>query len=328
MAGTKKLGKQTFAFTNPPVVLASGTIVGPKEGQGPLSQYFHMVSGDSLVGEDTWEKAEQALLKTAFNIALNSAALKESDIDILLAGDLLNQIIAANYTARDMGIPFLGLYGACSTMAEGMALGAMLVDGGFVNRVMQGASSHYNTAERQFRAPAEYGGQRTPTAQWTVTGAGATIICAPELAGDQNILPRITHSTIGKVIDMGIKDGADMGSAMAPAVADTLVTHFNDTGRRPKDYQLIVTGDLGNIGSAILKQLTAQAGFDISPNQVDCGTLIFDPTQDVHAGGSGCGCSAVVIGSYLLQEIAQGKYKRVLVVGSGALMSPIASFQG
>ncbi|HEX3032702.1 MAG TPA: stage V sporulation protein AD [Bacillota bacterium] len=331
MAGTKKLGKQTFAFTAPPVILASGTMVGPMEGEGPLGEYFHMVASDGLLGEQSWEKAEMALLKSAFTIALDNAGLQPTDIDLMLAGDLLNQIISANYTARDMAIPFLGLYGACSTMAESMALGAILVDGGFANRVLQGASSHYNTAERQYRGPAEYGSQRALTAQWTVTGAGASVICAPELVAQSGIttpLPRITHATVGKVVDLGVKDAADMGSAMAPAVADTLVTHFQDTGRNPDYYDLIVTGDLANVGSAMLTTLTRQATYDLGNRHVDCGSLIYDPSQDAHSGGSGCGCSASVVGSYILQEMANGKFKKVLFVGSGALMSPIASQQG
>lgn len=322
MPGIKKLGKQTCRFANPPVIISSGTVVGPKEGQGPLGPYFHRVCADSLLGEASWERAERALLKNAFQLALDSAGLQPKDIDVLLAGDLLNQIISANYTARDLGIPFLGLYGACSTMVESMALGAMLIDGGFAGRVLQGASSHYNTAERQFRVPAEYGSQRALTAQWTVTGAGATVLSAKGMG------PRITHATIGKVVDLGVKDASDMGSAMAPAVADTIINHLADTGRKPDDYDLIISGDLASIGKALVQQLVSKAGYEISEIYTDCGCIIYDPTQDVHAGGSGCGCSAVVMGSYLLQEMARGKFCRVLAIGSGALLSPVATLQG
>lgn len=322
MPGIKKLGKQTYRFAKPPVIISSGTVVGPKEGQGPLGQYFHRVCADALLGETTWERAERSLLKNALQLALDSAGLQPENIDLLLAGDLLNQIISANYTARDMGIPFLGLYGACSTMVESMALGAMLIDGGFASNVLQGASSHYNTAERQYRLPAEYGSQRSLTAQWTVTGAGATVLSAKGTG------PRITHATIGKVVDLGVKDVSDMGSAMAPAVADTIITHFADTGRDAADYDLIISGDLAGIGKALAQQLVSKDGYEIGEIYTDCGCIIYNPTQDVHAGGSGCGCSAAVIGSYLLQEMTRGKFSRVLAVGSGALLSPVATLQG
>ncbi len=322
MAGVKQLGQQTYRFANPPCIIASGTVAGSKEGEGPLGAYFHRIHLDNMLGENSWEKAERKMLKEAFQLALASAELQPEDIDLLLAGDLLNQIISANYTARDLGIPFLGLYGACSTMVESMALGAMLIDGGFVDKVLQGASSHYHTAERQYRAPAELGSQRSLSAQWTVTGAGATILAK------QGKGPRITHATIGKVIDLGIKDAADMGSAMAPAVAHTILRHFSDTGRVPADYDLIISGDLAVLGKALALQLVSKAGYDIEAKYADCGCFIYDPTQDVNAGGSGCGCSALVLGSYLLQELARGKYQRILAIGSGALLSPIATQQG
>lgn len=322
MVLSKKVGRQTYRLSRPPAVISSGTVVGPKEGAGPLGKYFHLICNDTLLGENSWELAERAMLNKAMQLALDSAGLKTEDIDLLLAGDLLNQIISANFCARDLGIPFLGLYGACSTMVLGLAVGAMLIDGGFGACVLQGASSHYNTAERQYRGPAELGGQRVPTAQWTVTGAGAAVLSA-EGAG-----PRVTMVTLGKVIDLGVADANDMGSAMAPAVADTLITHFSDTGRTPADYDLIISGDLAAVGHALARQLTAGAGYDMAENFTDCGCLIYDPAQDAHAGGSGCGCSAVVIGSYLLQALAEGKYRRVLAVGSGALHSPVSVQQG
>lgn len=322
MVAVKKLGKQTIAFTNPPVITGSASIVGPKEGQGPLGREFDIVTQDSLNGEQSWEKAERKMLKQGSELAIQKARLTSTDIDFMMAGDLLNQLISSNFTARDLGIPFIGLYGACSTMFEGMALGSMLIDGGFANNVLTAASSHYDTAERQYRFPTEMGVQRPLTAQWTVTGAGAVVLSSRGKG------PAITHITIGKVIDLGITDANDMGSAMAPAAADTLIQHFKDTGRKPSDYDLIFTGDLAAIGRALTEQLVKQAGYDLSKNYTDCGILIYDPTQDTHAGGSGCGCSAVVLTGYLLKKILSGKYKRILGVGTGALLSPVSTMQG
>ncbi|MHB9093988.1 MAG: stage V sporulation protein AD [Eubacteriales bacterium] len=322
MVATKRLGQQTIAFTNPPVILSAASVVGPKEGQGPLGEEFDIILADTLDGEQTWEKAERKMLKDSCQLAVKKANLTSQDIDFMLAGDLLNQIISANFTARDMGVPFIGLYGACSTMFEGISLGSMLIDGGYANHVLAAASSHYDTAERQFRFPTEMGVQRPPTAQWTVTGAGSVVLSG------QGKGPAVTHSTMGKVIDLGIKDANDMGSAMAPAAADTIIQHFKDTGRTPADYDLVITGDLGSIGRALTEQLVKQAGYDLSKNFSDCGILIFDSTQDIHAGGSGCGCSAVVLTGYLLKEMAAGKFKRILGLGTGALLSPTSSFQG
>lgn len=318
----KKVGKQTIAFTNPPVILGAASIAGPKEGQGPLGKEFDVVLNDSLNGEPSWEKAERKMLKESCKLAVKKAGLTPSDIDFMMAGDLLNQIISANFTARDLGIPFIGLYGACSTMFEGISLGSMLIDGGFADHVLAAASSHYDTAERQYRFPTEMGVQRPLTAQWTVTGAGSVVL------GNTGKGPAVTHVTVGKVIDLGISDVNDMGSAMAPAAADTIIQHFLDTGAKPSDYDLIVTGDLASIGRALTEQLVKQAGYDISKNFTDCGVLIFDPTQDTHAGGSGCGCSAVVLTGYLLKQIAVGKYNRILGIGTGALLSSTSSMQG
>lgn len=322
MVATKKLGQQTIAFNNPPVIAGTAAIVGPKEGAGPLGKEFDIVLPDTLNGEETWEKAERKMLKKCCQMAINKAKLTPQDIDFMMAGDLLNQIISANFTARDLGLPFIGLYGACSTMFEGMALGSMLIDGGFANHILVAASSHYDTAERQYRFPTEMGVQRPLTAQWTVTGAGSVVL------GDQGRGLAITHVTIGKVVDLGIKDVNDMGSAMAPAAADTIIRHFNDTGRKPSDYDLIVTGDLAGIGRALTEQLVKQAGYDVSKNFTDCGILIFDPAQDTHAGGSGCGCSAVVLTGYLLKEMQAGKFKRILGIGTGALLSTTTMLQG
>ncbi len=322
MVATKKIGKQTVQFANPPVLLGTAAVVGPKEGRGPLGNSFDHVWEDTLSGEKTWEKAERKMLMEVCERVLKKLRMKPDMIDYMMAGDLLNQIISANFTARALGIPFIGLYGACSTMFEGLALGSMLVDGGFANHVLTAASSHYDTAERQFRFPTELGTQRLPSAQWTVTGAGSALLSG------QGTGPLITHATMGKVTDLGIKDVNDMGSAMAPAAADTMIQHFKDTGRTPKDYDLIITGDLAAIGRSLTEQLVKQAGYDISNNYTDCGVLIYDPAQDTHAGGSGCGCSAVVLGGYLIKELLAGKIKRVLGIGTGALMSPVSTLQG
>ncbi|WP_227766079.1 stage V sporulation protein AD [Zhaonella formicivorans] len=319
---SKKIGKQTIKFANPPYIIASAAIVGPKEGEGPLRNYFDVISDDTYFGQKSWEKAEQFLLEETMKKALQKADLLPEKIDYMLAGDLLNQTISANYTARQLGIPFLGLYGACSTMCESMALAAILVDGGFADYVLAATSSHYSTAERQYRFPTEQGVQRPPSAQRTVTGSGAVVVAR------QGKGPRITYATIGKVIDLGMKDANDMGSAMAPAATDTIVRHFEDTGRGPDDYDLIITGDLATIGHALTIQLAKQQGYNLEKNYTDCGILIFDPSQDTHAGGSGCGCSAVVTAGYLLKEMQNGKYRKILGVGTGALLSPCAVQQG
>ncbi|OPY59037.1 MAG: Stage V sporulation protein AD [Pelotomaculum sp. PtaU1.Bin035] len=322
MAARQKNGKQTVWFQNPPVIISAASVVGSREGEGPLGKTFDRVVYDTYYGEKTWEKAEQRMMLEAMQKALEKANIQDSDIDFMLAGDLLNQIITANFTARALAIPFLGLYGACSTMYESLALGAMLIDGGFAERVLVGASSHYCTAERQYRFPTEMGNQRPMTAQWTVTGAGAAIL-SREGSG-----PVITHATIGKVVDLGQGDPQNMGAAMAPAAADTIISHLQDTSRNPDYYDLIITGDLGAYGKKLAVQLISQNGYDISERCSDCGILIYSPSQDVHAGGSGCGCSAVVTCGYLIENLISGKYKRLLGIGTGALLSPCSSQQG
>lgn len=318
----KRIGKQTLIFDNKPVILASAAVVGPKEGQGPLRESFDVILKDTLFGENSWEKAECKILQEAVKMAINKANLTYEAINFLLAGDLLNQTISANYAARQLAIPFLGLYGACSTMFEGLTLASVLTDGAYADYVVAAASSHHDTAERQYRFPTELGVQRPFSSQWTVTGSGAAVV-AREGNG-----PRVTHATVGKVIDLGIKDASDMGAAMAPAAADTIVQHFKDTGRTAKDYDLIVTGDLATIGRALAQQLVEKQGYDLENKYTDCGILIFDPKQDTHAGGSGCACSAVVTCGYLMQAFRFGKYKRVLAIGTGALLSPISIQQG
>lgn len=321
MSVQKKSGN-TVWFQNPPVIISSAAVVSSKEAEGPLGNTFDKVVYDDYHGENSWEKAEQRMMLDAVKKALQKANLEKKDVDFLLAGDLLNQIISSDFTARKLGIPFLGLYGACSTMYEGLALGAMIIDGGFADRVLVTVSSHYSTAERQFRFPTELGVQRPMTAQWTVTGAGAAVL-AREGAG-----PVITQATIGRVIDMGEGDPQDMGAAMAPAAADTIIRHLHDTGHSPDYYDLIITGDLGAFGKKLAEQLVRQGGYIISERYTDCGVLIYSGFQDVHAGGSGCACSAVVTCGYIMQQLKSGRYKRIFGLGTGALLSPCSVQQG
>lgn len=322
MTAPKKNGQQTIAFSNPPVIIATASIVGPEEGAGPLATSFDKVINDEHYGETSWEKAERRMLEEAFNMVLQKAGLQPQNVDYMLAGDLLNQIISANYAARALGIPFIGLYGACSTMQESMILGAMLIDGGFAEYVLVGTGSHYATAERQYRFPIEQGVQRSLASQRTVTGAGAMVLAS------QGQGPRITHATVGKVIDLGQGDPMDMGSAMAPAAADTIATHLSDTARDPVTYDVIITGDLGTYGKKLAQELLKQKGIDVSDRFTDCGILIYSPDQDTHAGGSGCGCSAVVTCGYLIQQLNSKRIKRALGIGTGALLSPIMTGQG
>lgn len=318
-----RIGRQTVKLDNPPIILETASIAGVKEGEGPLKNSFDKVLTDDTLGEKSWEKSESMLQKQTMLLALEKATLAQGDIDYILAGDLLNQCVGAHYSVRDFDIPFLGLYGACSTMTESMSIGSMLVGGGFANHVMCLTSSHFCSSERQFRNPLEYGGQRTPSAQWTVTGAGCAIL-ASKGSG-----PRITHVTTGKVIDKGVTDISNMGAAMAPAAIDTLLAHFDDTGIKPDEYDMIVTGDLGVIGSDILVELMMEEGFDIRENHRDCGKMIYDiEAQDVHAGGSGCGCCGSVFCGYIYRELKRHNLKKILVMATGALMNPMVVEQG
>jgi len=317
-----RIGRQTIVFDHRPAVLGWASVVGKKEGQGPLAREFDIVSQDTKFGQDSWEKAESQMQKEALQRALQKSFLVPQQLDALCAGDLLNQCISSNYAVRGLGIPFLGLYGACSTMAESLLVAATLVDGGYADRAAAMTSSHFAAAERQYRQPLEYGGQRPPTAQWTVTGAGCVI-----LGGEGSI--RVRSATVGCVIDKGIRDANNMGSAMAPAAYETLRQHLADTGRSPEDYDLIATGDLGHIGSEILRDLFRQDGVALDERYCDCGCMIFDrEQQDVHAGGSGCGCAASVLCGPLLGRMARGALRRILLCATGALMSPLATQQG
>lgn len=319
----KRMGKQTLKLSSPPSIIATATIVGPKEGQGPLAEYFDRILEDDYFGEDSWEKAECKMQREAVKNAIKASGKGNSEINFLLAGDLLNQIISSSFSARELKIPFVGLYGACSTMAESISMGAMLIDGGFADSVACATSSHFSSAERQYRFPLEQGVQRPLFAQWTVTGAGASILSK---AGKG---PYVTHVTVGKVVDFGIKDANNMGTAMAPAAVDTITAHLNDTGRSPDYYDLIITGDLGRIGKEIVIDMIKKEGFDVEKVFNDCGAIIYDhEKQDTHAGGSGCGCSAVVLNGYLYKEMKKGNLQKILLVATGALLSPISSWQG
>ena len=320
---SKRRGKQTVIFEKPPIIIASAAIAGEKEAEGPLKDSFDCRLSDDSCGEPSWERSEAAIFHHSVMYALKKAGLAPEDIDYIFGGDLINQCVSTHYALRNIEIPFLGLYGACSTMIEGISLAAMLIDGGFAHKTACAASSHFCSSEKQFRNPLEYGGQRTPSAQWTVTGSGCCIL------SDEGNGPKVTGVTTGKIIDKGITDIANMGAAMAPAAIDTLKNHFIDTGTRPEDYDLILTGDLGVIGSDILIELMQDEGYDISELHNDCGKLIFDiDRQDVHAGGSGCGCCASVLCGHILNEMKKGVYDRILVMATGALMNTMTIQQG
>ncbi|KAA0550338.1 stage V sporulation protein AD [Bacillus sp. BGMRC 2118] len=313
----KLAGRQTWLFQDDIFVQSTGTAVGPMESKGPLSSYYDKSYNDLYCGEENWELAERRLMNDSIDLCLSKVDATKEDIDLLLAGDLLNQNVTSNYVARTQQIPFLCMFGACSTSMETLAVGSALVDAGFAHRVVAATSSHNATAERQFRNPTEYGGQKPDTATFTVTGAGAIMV------SKKNSPIKITSATIGKVMDYGVANPNDMGSAMAPAAADTIRQHLQDLNRTPEDYDLIVTGDLSSVGSPILRELLLEDDIDISAVHNDCGLMVFSPDQEVFAGGSGCGCSAVVTYSYLLEQIIKGKYKRILVVATGALLNPI-----
>ncbi|ADL13207.1 stage V sporulation protein AD [Acetohalobium arabaticum] len=318
----KSIGQQTISFESQPKIISSSAIVGPKEGDGPLGEYFDKVLDDSYYQQDTWEKAERKMTKENIDLLLTKAKLSPDKIDYLVGGDLLNQVVTSNFSAVKFPVPYFGIYGACSTLAEGLILGAVLIDGGFGNRVINFTSSHYQSAERQYRTPNEYGDKYPPYKQWTATGAGA-MITSRDGSG-----PVITEATPGQVVDLGIKDPQDMGSAMAPAAADTILQHLEDTGRTPNDYDLIVTGDLGEVGSEILAELLKEKGVDIADSHDDCGLMLYNSDQGVGAGGSGCACSAVVTASYLLPYINNGNFNRIFVVATGSLLSSVTSLQG
>lgn len=322
----KRLGKGTVELEKKPYIISNAAIVGKKEGQGPLGKEFDEIYEDSTLGEDTWEKAESQLLKMTVKKALSKASLNPEDIDGIFSGDLLSQCIGSAFALRDFGIPFCGLYGACSTMALSTLTASLAIETGGFSTTVAATSSHFCSAEKQFRYPLEYGGQRPPTAQWTVTGSGAVVLSGTEKGGN----PYIDKIHLGKIRDYNITDGNNMGAAMAPAAAETICTFLSDTHTSPSDYDIILTGDLGFVGSGLLLELCMREyNVDISAVHNDCGMMIYDrEKQDVHAGGSGCGCSASVLCSYVLSRLRSGKLKNVLFVATGALMSSVSSLQG
>ena len=319
----KKIGKRTFKLSNPVSIKETASIVGPKESNGPLAKYFDKCIEDEFYGESSWEKAESKFIKSATEMLIAKSGISNKDIDFCFAGDLLNQCISSCFGLRETNIPFFGIFGACSTFVESLILGAMAIDGNFAKNVLCAVSSHFCSAEKQFRFPLELGNQRPPTSQWTVTGSGACIL-SKEGTG-----PYITHVTPGKIIDMGIKDVNNMGSAMAPAAIDTLITHFQDTSRDPDYYDGIFTGDLGYIGKDILLDIVKTKGYDITNNYNDCGILIFDKNkQDTHSGGSGCACCASVFSGYLYKKLKERKLNKILLIATGALTNSTTSQQG
>ncbi len=318
----KKLRGHTVFFENKPRIVATSSVAGPKECAGIIGEYVDVALNDDMYGESTFEKAECKMLSNVINGVIQNAGFGRDEIDVLFSGDLLNQIISASFAARDFDIPFLGLYSACSTMSEAMLLSSALVNAGYCRRAVAATGSHFASAERQYRYPLEQGTTRPPQSQWTVTGAGACLIAAE---GDGI---KIVNGTMGKVVDFGVTDVNIMGAAMEPACADTLIRHFRDTETSPEDYDLILSGDLGALGSRILKDLTWEKGFDISANHVDCGEIIYKVIEDEFQGGSGAGCSAVVLNSYILSKMQAGEYKRVLFAATGALLSTVSSGQG
>lgn len=319
----QKRGKQSFIPLVSPVITAWASIAGKKESEGPLKSYFDETSFDNHFGEQTWEQAEKKLQQMALNKLIEKAGIKKEHIDLVLSGDLLNQCIGSSFSLRNTNIPHLGLYGACSTMAESLLIASMVVGGGYADRVVAMTSSHFASSERQYRFPLAYGGQRTPTAQWTVTGSGAALVSANGNG------PVIDSCTVGTVTDLGIKDAANMGAAMAPAAYRTIRSHFDDMATGSDEFDLIVTGDLGQTGMEILLELGKRDGVYLGGKIADCGTMVFDnTTQDVHSGGSGCGCSAITLCSYLLRQLNSGKLKHILFCGTGALLSPTSTQQG
>ena len=319
----KQVGKHSFTFQSPPVITAWASVAGKKEKEGPLGHHFDITHKDAYFGQKTWEQGEKRMQQMALQILSKKAGINQAEFGAVFSGDLLNQCIGSSFSLRNTGIPHLGLYGACSTMAESLLMASMAVGGGFRDKVVAMTSSHFASSERQYRFPLGYGGQRTPTSQWTVTGAGAAMVCAKGNG------PQITSCTIGTVTDLGVTDANNMGAAMAPAALITIKRHFQDLNTSPDSYDLIVTGDLGQVGKELLLTMAPKNGLAIGGKLTDCGTLVFDVLkQDVHAGGSGCGCSAITLCGYLLDQIKTGNLKKILFCGTGALLSPTSTQQG
>ncbi len=316
-----KKGNTVF-LKNKPRIESFAAVCGSKEKEGIIGQYADIALDDDMYGESTFEKAECKMLTTAISQCMEKGGKSEKDVDVLLSGDLLNQIISASFAARDYDLPFLGVYSACSTMSESIMLAAMLVNAGYVKRAIAATGSHFASAERQYRYPLELGCTRPPQSQWTVTGAGGCMIAA----GDEGV--KIVSATMGKVCDYGVTDVNNMGAAMAPAAADTIIQHLKDTDTQPSDYDMILTGDLGALGSRIVKDLSWEKGYDISKVHVDCGEIVYKVIESEFQGGSGAGCSAIVFNSYVLKKMQAGLYKRILFAATGALLSTVSSGQG
>lgn len=320
---TQKRGRQSFLLEKPPIITHWASVAGKKEIEGPLAHTFDVKCRDTYFGQRTWEQAEKYMQQQALRKLAEKAGIPQTEFDLVFSGDLLNQCIGSSFTLRNTGIPHIGLYGACSTMAESLLMASMAVGGGFADKVVAMTSSHFASSERQYRFPLGYGGQRTPTSQWTVTGSGAALVCT-EGKG-----PRITACTIGTVTDLGIKDANNMGAAMAPSAMATIKAHMEDLNTSPNDFDLIITGDLGQLGKEMLLELARREGLSLGGKLTDCGNLVFDNTkQDVHAGGSGCGCSAITLCGHFLNELKVGKLKKILFCGTGALLSPTSTQQG
>lgn len=320
------LGSQSVKLKNEVYINASASIVGKKEGEGPLGLLFDMVGEDDMFGCKTWEEAESSLQKDAVYMALGKAGKKPEDMRYIFAGDLLGQSIATSFGIMNYNIPLLGVYGACSTCGESLTLGAMAVSGGFAENVICVTSSHFASAEKEFRFPLGYGNQRPLSASWTVTGSGAFVLGKQK---ENGALARITGMTIGKIVDFGLKDSLNMGACMAPAAASTIASHFIDYQSQPENYDKIVTGDLGSVGQRVLLDLLRDKGYDIADRHMDCGMEIYDAgSQDTHAGGSGCGCSAVTLSAYILKQLFEGNWKKVLFVPTGALLSKTSFNEG
>jgi stage V sporulation protein AD len=318
----KRLGRYTLLFERRPAILGHAAVCGKKEAAGPLARDFDQTFLDSYLNQESWEKAESMLQTEAANLAIRKAGLQKQDINMVFAGDLLNQCISSTFGLRGMDIPFLGQYGACSTMAQTLIMASIMVECGAANYTCAVTSSHFCTAERQFRTPLEYGSQRAPTAQWTATASGSAVL---GMSGDI----QVRHATVGRIVDLGVTDMTNMGAAMAPAAYDTLCALFRDTRTKPEDYDLIVTGDLGRLGHQIVSDFFARDGLPLGERYTDCGLLLYDiESQDMHCGGSGCGCSASVLCGYLLRGMREGKWNRIIFAPTGALLSPTTTFQG
>lgn len=325
----KMMGKQSIRFDNPPYVVGYASITGKKEGEGPLANYFDVIEEDPLLGKNTWEEAESEFQTRAVNLTIRKAGIQKEQIRYLLGGDLLGQLIATSFGVKEFDIPMFGLYGACSTMGESISLASMIIDGGYAEYTLAIASSHFASAEKQFRFPLDYGNQRPLAASWTVTGSGAVILGKDSPMNEESVHIVVKGITTGKVTDYGIKDSMNMGACMAPAAADVIYYNLKDFDIKPDYYDKIITGDLGYVGSDILKDIMKEKGYDISKQHMDCGIEIFDKeTQDTHTGGSGCACSGVTLAGYLFSKLKSKEWKRILFVPTGALLSPVSFNEG